>query len=86
MRSLPRQLATAWTSRPNRIASIGAATGAAVARAGGVVIFTPDIATAAALADELPIAPGAGSWWSAASSPTGGLRLGSGHAARSSTR
>ena len=42
-----------------RIASVGAATSAAVARGGGVATFTPNVARAAALADELPITPGA---------------------------
>ncbi len=41
-----------------RIAAVGAATTAAVERAGGRARFVPDVATAAALADELPITGG----------------------------
>ncbi len=42
-----------------RIASVGAATTAALERAGGRAAFVPVVATAAALAEELPIGPGA---------------------------
>jgi hydroxymethylbilane synthase len=41
-----------------RIASVGAATSAAVERAGGRVAFVPAVATAASLAAELPISDG----------------------------
>ncbi len=44
--------------RAARIASVGAATTGAVERAGGRAAFVPAAATAAALAEELPIDPG----------------------------